>query len=85
MDQQGPGAQPRPQTLEFSVLAMEYVLAMLLPQGMPWSEVEDGMPFFTWFEHIFSERDSKELIFIADSLIGRHKVSRVPYCENQKG
>ena len=40
---------------------MEYVLAMLLPQGMPWSEVEDGIGFFTWFEHIFSERDGEEL------------------------
>ena len=61
MDQQGPGAQPRPQTLEPSVLAMDYVLAMLLPQGMPWSEEEDEVPFFTWFDRVFSERDSIEL------------------------
>ena len=40
---------------------MEYVLAMLLPQGMPWSEEEEGMPFWTWFEWVFSRYGSMEL------------------------
>ena len=44
-----------------TMVGNEYVLAMLLPHGMPWSEEEDGMPFFTWFVRVFSQRDSNEL------------------------
>ena len=41
--------------------AHEYVLALLLPYNMPWSEEEQGMPFWTWFERVFSRDDCREL------------------------
>ena len=39
----------------------EYVLAMMLPHGRPWSEEEQGMPFWHWFEWVFSRHDSTDL------------------------
>ena len=38
-----------------------YVLAMLLPSNMPWSEEEPGVSFWDWFAKVFSLRDSWEL------------------------
>ena len=39
----------------------QYVLAMLLPFNMPWSEEEEGVPFWNWFERVFSRDDSWDL------------------------
>ena len=39
----------------------QYVLAMLLPFNMPWSEEEQGVPFWNWFQRVFSQYDSWEL------------------------
>ena len=40
---------------------MQYVLAMLLPSNMPWSEEEPGVSFWDWFAKVFSPDDSWEL------------------------
>ena len=39
----------------------QYVLAMLLPFNMPWSEEEQGVSFWNWVERVFSRDDSWEL------------------------
>ena len=39
----------------------QYVLAMLLPSNMPWSEEEPGVSFWDWFAKVFSPDDSWEL------------------------
>ena len=39
----------------------QYVLAMLLPSNMPWSEEEPGVSFWDWFARVFSPHDSWEL------------------------
>ncbi len=39
----------------------QYVLAMLLPYNMPWSEEEQGVSFWNWFERVFSRDDSWDL------------------------
>ena len=45
----------------------QYVLAMLLPWNMPWSEEERGMSFWDWSEKVFSNDDAWELwSFIGD-------------------
>ena len=45
----------------------QYVLAMLLPSSMPWSEEEHGMTFWNWVEKVFSNDDAWKLwSFIAD-------------------
>ena len=45
----------------------QYVLAMLLPRMMPWSEQEHGMTFWNWVEKVFSNDDAWKLwSFIAD-------------------
>ena len=39
----------------------QYVLAMLLPWHMPWSEEEQGMTFWHWVEKVFSVDDAWNL------------------------
>ena len=39
----------------------DYVLAMLLPVNMPWSEEDPGVDFWDWFERVFSPEDSTDL------------------------
>ena len=39
----------------------QYVLAILLPSNMPWSEEEPGVSFWDWFAKVFSSDDSWEL------------------------
>ena len=36
----------------------EYVLAMLLPVKMPWSESDQGESFWDWAVRVFSQDDS---------------------------
>ena len=36
----------------------QYVLAMLLPSSMPWSEEEQGVSVWNWSERVFSTNDS---------------------------
>ena len=46
----------------------QYVLAMLLPFNMPWSEEEQGVSFWNWVERVFSRDDSWELwCFMGDA------------------
>ena len=39
----------------------QYVLTMLLPSSIPWSEEEPGVSFWDWFARVFSPHDSWEL------------------------
>ena len=39
----------------------QYVLAMLLPSNMPWSESDQGESFWRWAERVFSPDGSWEL------------------------
>ena len=74
----------------------EYVLAMLLPHGMPWSEEEQGMPFWHWFEWVFSRQDSRDLwnligdardLFQQDEYVTAYptKANSHPLMKHQKG
>ena len=39
----------------------DYVLAMLLPVNMPWSEEDREVSFWDWFTRVFSPEDSADL------------------------
>ena len=39
----------------------EYVLAMMLPSKMPWSESDQGESFWSWADNVFSPDDSWRL------------------------
>ena len=38
----------------------QYVLAMLLPVNMPWSEEAPGVDFWDWFDRVFSPEDGMD-------------------------
>ena len=48
----------------------QYVLAMLLPLNMPWSEEEQGVSFGNWFERVFSREDSTGLWYFMGDATG---------------
>ena len=48
----------------------QYVLAMLLPFNMPWSEEEQGVSFGNWFERVFSREDSTGLWYFMGDATG---------------
>ena len=63
---EGSSAQRKPQIITRTLTMVgneddQYVLAMLLPWHMPWSEEEQGMPFWNWFQWVFSGYDSRDL------------------------
>ena len=39
----------------------QYVLAMMLPYNMPWSEDAHGVSFWSWAERVFSAADAREM------------------------
>ena len=69
---EGSSAQRKPQIITRTLTMVgneddQYVLAMLLPWHMPWSEQEHGMTFWNWVEKVFSNDDAWKLwSFIAD-------------------
>ena len=48
----------------------QYVLAMLLPFNMPWSEKEQGVSFWNWVERVFSPNGSRELWYFMGDATG---------------
>ena len=48
----------------------QYVLAMLLPFNMPWSEEEQGVSFWNWFERVFFREDSTDLWYFMGDATG---------------
>ena len=48
----------------------QYVLAVLLPFNMPWSEKEQGVSFWNWVERVFSPNGSRELWYFMGEAAG---------------
>jgi len=48
----------------------QYVLAMLLPFNMPWSEEEQGVSFWNRVERVFSPDDSRDLRYFMGDATG---------------